>query len=142
MKRILSLILIFVLCITCLAGCGKKSNYKSNGTWANLSNYMFAVEIDDFDGDVYEAGTYHFYPDLVDRVDSLMSSETPIVWDVYVSYHEYTKLSELKESEYVASIGGITKTEEDIVLKKGNYVYINYNEVLGEPAGILKFEKK
>lgn len=142
MKRILSLILIFVLCITCLAGCGKKSNYKSSGTWANSSNYMFAVEIDDFDGDVYEAGTYRFFPDLVDRVDSLMCSETPIVWDVYVSYHEYTKLSELKESEYVASIGGITKTEEDIVLKKGNYVYINYNEVLGEPAGILKFEKK
>lgn len=138
MKRIVCcLILILILC-----GCEQGNQYKKSGEWTALSNYMFAVEVDDFDGDVYEAGTYHFYPDLVDRIDGMLSNETPIVWDIYISENEYKNMSELTDSEYVASIGGLAKIEEDIILEKGKYVYINYNEVFGEPAGILKFEKK
>lgn len=138
MKKIFCcLIVILMLC-----GCGNSNKYKNSGEWCDLSNYMFAVEVENFNGDVYEAGTYRFYPDLVDRIDGMMTEETPIVWDIYVSNNEYKNPSELNESEYVASIGGITKIEEDITLHKGQYVYINYNNVFGEPAGILKFEKK
>ena len=139
MKKIVCLcvVLIFMLC-----GCMNSSKYKNSGDWSGLSNYMFAVEVDDFDGDIYEAGTYRFYPDLVDRIDGLMSKETPIVWDIYVSDSEYKNVSELSDTEYVASIGGIDKIEQDIILSQGQYVYINYNEVFGEPAGILRFEKK
>lgn len=113
--------------------------YKTTATWADLNNYMFAVEVDDFDGDIFQAGSYRLYPDAVDLEDSL---KTPIVWDVYVSNNLYTNSNELSESEYVSSVGGIEMDECELELEKGQYVYINYNDVLGEPTGMLQIEMK
>lgn len=131
------IIICFALIIT-LSACGNNSGYKTDEEWGGLSDYMFAVEIDDFDGDVYEAGKYRVYV----RGTASKPEYTVIVWDIYISENCYTNRSELKESEYVTTIGGNSNVEDIIELKKGQYVYFNYNEVFGEPTGILCIEKQ
>ena len=116
----------------------ENSNYKDKATWAALGNYMFAVEISDFDGDIFKAGTYRFYPSAVDLNDP---SKTPIVWDIYVSENLYNNSEELKDSELVATVGGMGKDETTLELLPGQYVYINYNQTLGEPTGMLEIER-
>ena len=44
--------------------------YRDSGTWAVTdSGYVFAVEEDSYNGDIYESGTYRFYPDNVSSVE-------------------------------------------------------------------------
>lgn len=116
----------------------KNSKYDTYGEWAALSNYMFAVEIDDFNGDVFQVGNYRFY------VEGKAHKEQDvfIVWDIYVSDNCYSNMRDLKKSEYVASVGGNSKVECNVSLKKGQYVYIKYNETVGNPSGILCIEKQ
>lgn len=135
MKRSL---MILICGLVLLTGCGSDSGYKTGATWADSSNYMFAVEVESFDGDIFEAGTYSFYPDGV----SDDPSKTPVVWDVYVSTTEHSSSSELTEDEHVATVGGMVEDSATIELQSGDYVYINYNQTLGDPTGMLKIEKK
>lgn len=142
-KTIINSFFVFVVLIIVFSviakGCqGEKSKYMTSGDWADLSNYMFAVEIADFDGDIYEAGKYHF--GIVGA--ALSREDTMIVWDIYVSNNCYKNERELKDYELVATIGGNTKIETDIELRQGQYVYINYNEVLGNPCGYVTIKKQ
>ena len=112
--------------------------YLTEITWAAENNFAFAVEIDDYDGDIVSAGTYRFYPDAV----VLSGSKIPTVWDVYVSNNYYNNISELKKEEFVDCIGGLDKYEFNLKLEKGQYVYIKYNKVANNnPTGFLKIKK-
>lgn len=119
------------------------SKYKTNLTWADTKSYMFAVENEGYYGDIVSAGDYRFYPDLVSRFEKgeMVKGETPIVWDIYVSNNLYSNPSEMQESELVATIGGIDKDEANITLQPGQYVYVKYNNVVGEPVGVLQIDK-
>lgn len=140
-RRIASYISLLICIILMFSGC-ETSKYETEINWAELSNYMCAVEIDDFNGDILKSGKYRFYPKGVDYLEKgVMSKETPIVWDIYVSDNEYKNMSELKKSEYVGTVGGISKDEFTKYLSAGKYVYVNYNAVYGEPAGYLMIEK-
>lgn len=121
-----------------LTSCGNTSGFLTKKEWAGLTNYMFAVEKEDFDGDVFESGDYRFYV----RGTAAEPEDTVIVWDIYVSKNCYTNQSELNEYEYVSSVGGNSNVEDTIYLSKGDYVYLNYNEALGDPRGILCIEKQ
>lgn len=97
--------------------------------WALPQNYMFAVGVNDFDGDVLPNGTYSFYQSAV------KSGTSPVVWDIYTSQKLYTHFDELNEEEYKGSIGGY----EDQTLYgsiENKYVYVIYNGVLSS-TGIL-----
>lgn len=108
--------------------------------WGNLTNYCCAVEIDEYDGDVLESGTYRIYPDLVSGLDK---GRIAIVWDVYTSQNLYSNISELNKSEYRGSVGGITKNELTLDLSSGQYLYIKYNPVANNnPTGIIVINKK
>lgn len=133
-------VLLFLLTQTLSGDSGQQNtDYLSEATWADTSNYMFAVEVSDFDGDVFQAGTYRFYPDAVNLDDA---SKTPVVWDIYVSDTLYSNADELSDEEYAATVGGTEKDECTLDLQAGNYVYINYNQTLGEPTGMLQIEKQ
>lgn len=118
----------------------EEKNYQTKITWAALDNYCCAVEIDTYDSDKIQEGTYRFYPDLV---SGLENGRIAIVWDIYVSKNLYSQLSELKESEYKGTVGGISKNEIELDLSKGEYVYVKYNPVANnDPTGVLIIEKK
>lgn len=115
-------------------------NYIRKIEWGNLTNYCCAVEIDEYDGDVLESGTYRIYPDLVSGLDK---GRIAIVWDVYTSETLYNNISELKESEYRGSVGGMSKNEITLDLSSGQYLYIKYNPVANNnPTGIIIIDKK
>lgn len=118
----------------------EEKNYETKITWAALNNYCCAVEIDSYDGDKLQAGTYRFYPDFV---SGLENGRVAIVWDIYVSENLYNQLSDLKDSEYKGTVGGISKNEIELDLSKGEYVYVKYNPVANnDPTGVLIIEKK
>ena len=133
-KSIINSFIIFIILIILFSlitkGCrGEKSKYLTETSWADLANYMFAVETDDYDGDICESGEYRFY-----QTGTEMSpEETLIVWDIYISKNRYHNPSELKEYELKATVGGTSKEESTLSLHKGDYVYVNYIEVYGEP---------
>lgn len=114
----------------------KESKYIEEILWADLSNYSFAVEIDNYEGDVVSSGNYKFYPYMV------VEGKVPQVWDIYISENYYFNISELKESEYVASVGGIDNYSVTLELRPNQYVYINTIEMKSEPTGALKIEKQ
>lgn len=118
------------------------TNYKTEIEWALDSNYMIKVEDSSFDGDVIKAGKYRFYPNNVSSFEKgeMIKEGTPIVWDIYISKNEYTNNEELKEDEYVGSVGGLEKDELTIDVEKGDYIYINYNETVDKGLGTLKIE--
>lgn len=140
-KKIIAILLFFSLS-SILPACSSEQNssgFKTEATWADLGNYMFAVGIEDFNGDIFEPGTYRFYPDAVDLSDP---SKTPVVWDIYMSENLYSNSEDLQDSELIATVGGLEKDEYTGELESGKYVYINYNEVLGEPTGMLQIKKQ
>lgn len=118
------------------------TNYKTELEWALDSNYMIKVEDSSFDGDVIKAGKYRFYPNNVSSFEKgeMIEEGTPIVWDIYISKNEYKNNNELKEDEYVGSVGGLEKDELTIDVEKGDYIYINYNETVDKGLGTLKIE--
>ena len=116
----------------------KTPKYETYAEWADLSNYMFAVEVDDFDGDIFEAGDYRFYV----QGESTNPQDVFVVWDVYISDNCYDNIRQLNKNELKASVGGNAKTEQTIHIEKGKYVYIKYNETVGNPKGILCIEKQ
>lgn len=112
--------------------------YLTKVQWSDLKNYKCAVEVDEYSGDVLAAGTYNFYPSAT---DGLFKKDVPIVWDIYVSKHNYDSLSDLSERSHVATVGGLGNTSAQIKLKKGRYLYVKYNKTVGNPIGILNIEK-
>lgn len=113
----------------------KNSKYLTKIQWADTSNYMFAVEIDDFDGDIVQSGKYNFT--TTGKSDE---SHVAIVWDIYISDNLYSNMRELSDSEYVTSVGGNDNTSASIILERGKYIYINYNKTALNPSGLLNIE--
>jgi hypothetical protein len=110
-------------------------DYLTETDWAQEQSLMFAVEVNSINGDIFASGTYRFY-------ESLISGGTvPVIWDVYISANEYSSLADLKESEFAGSVGGVEKAEITAELQPGRYVYVVYNDVLGEMGSIISIVK-
>ena len=114
------------------------NKYLSEITWALDTHYACAVELDEYDGDVIQAGTYRFYPEAV----VLGTGKIPVVWDIYVSTNYYNKLDELQDDECKGSVGGVDKLELTLELEAGQYVYVKYHAVANNnPTGMLQITK-
>lgn len=131
-------IFYLLIALSILGLCGR-DKILTHSTWADTCNYMFAVDVDGFDGDVYEPGIYTFYNSSV-RMNEY-PQKIPIIWDIYVSNNFYPDVSYLKSEEYAGSVGGITNENIKWSLSSGNYVYIIYNPTVNTPMGILNIEK-
>lgn len=140
-----ALILVLMAFAVLVSGCsnapntasGSTESYQTSGDWALEKNYMFAVEVDGFDGDTYAAGTYLFEPQNTNSTGNV-----PIVWDIYVSDVEYSNASDLNDDELIGSVGGLQNQTCTETLLPGQFVYVIYNETAGEPAGSIHIEKQ
>lgn len=115
--------------------------YRTYIDWAMLQSYVCAVEIDDFDGDIIEAGTW-----TVEETGthSFAKNPVPIVWDIYISDKLYQRESQLKSDEYIGSVGGFGSEGQvwEFDVEAGKYLYIKYTRMAGTPVGTLHLEKK
>lgn len=109
--------------------------YLTKLQWADTKSFVFAVEIDDYDGDIVKSGKYNFI--TTGKTDK---SHVAIVWDIYASKNLYQNINELNDSEYITSIGGNNNDSYSIDLEKGKYVYIKYNKTALKPSGMLTID--
>lgn len=115
-------------------------SWKKKVDWADDKDYMIAVGIKDYDGDILQPGNYIFKSNLTKKkIESKeKKGQTPVVWDIYVSKNQYKNKRELKKSEFVGSVGGTTIEELNIKLEEGQYVYVNYIKPVGKGFGKLE----
>lgn len=115
------------------------TKYMEKVQWAALQDYMCAVEVDDYPGDKLRAGKYRAYPSSTER---LFKKDVPIVWTLYAS-KDYGKVSRiiLEEEDCVGGVGGWYNDEAVFELKKGQYLYVDYANMVGRPVGILNIER-
>lgn len=113
----------------------KESEYKTEADWALYEqNYMFAVEVPTYAGDIFEAGKYVF-----EVVAAQEGREG--MYDIYIESKEYNSLSELSDADY--TVGGIGGAPVTLNLKAGQYVYIvPYKKLVYKPTGYLSIEKQ
>lgn len=123
------------------------NDYKTSGSWAMYdSNYMFAVEVDGFNGDVFKAGKYKFKLSAgkTKAASGNSLAVLPAIFDVYIGDKEYSSIAETKQAipEPQLSIGGrgYEDTEIEYELLPGQYVYIIPYDVDYEPSGYIEFE--
>ena len=133
MPKKATIILAILLSTLILCACGSMSKYQTGCTWALDENYCFAVEVDNFDGDVYQAGNYKFSSKIWDK-------KIPAIYDIYVSQNLYNKTRSLQETEFVGSVGGIANEFVETTLSPGDYVYVIFNPVVGENGNQLIIE--
>lgn len=139
-------IIILILVVVALSWIGinpfknilnsSNNTYKTELEWYALENYVFAVETN-YDGDTVESGNYVFNPEKI----TYNYGDVPIVWDVYISNNLYNSTSQLDDSEFITSVGGIDETAVKIPLNVGNFVYVICNNMAGNPVGYLKISK-
>lgn len=129
---------VFLLIIIMAVGCGEKSGskYQSKGEWSLYdTNYVFAIEVDDFDGDIYQAGKYDFKLTSADASDAGL-------FDIYTSTELITDSSDLTENMLVGIVGGMELFTLTMKLETGTYVYvIPYQGAAYEQHGILSINK-
>lgn len=143
MKKFATIIISAMILAGCASGgtsssIPESSTYTTEISWADNGNYVCAVENPDFDGDVISAGTY-----TASSVGTTsQKGDIMVVWDIYVSDTLYDRIADLKEDEFVLSVGGIEKSGGEVTVEEGQYLYIKYNDVLGNPCGYVDLQLK
>ena len=151
MKRRLSAIILGVVLVFSLSACvdvsTSSNGYKTSGEWAMYdSNYMFAVEVDGYNGDVFQAGNYEFKLSAGRTKGASGGSQAvlPAMFDVYVGNKEYNSLSEMKQDipEPQITVGGMGSgdTVIEYTFVAGQYVYIIPCDVAYQPSGYISFK--
>lgn len=134
-KKNTTYLLIGIIAVLAVFGIVVSSSgkYKTEIKWALSDNYCFAVEVDSYDGDICEAGTYNA------RVEVSKKGFAPI-YDIYIENELHDSISDLGEIDY--SIGGNNAGGTlTIPLEAGQYVYIVPMKMAYEPHGYLVIEK-
>ena len=129
MKKAISVSVLAFLILS-LVSCGNpKEKYAEKTEWASPKSYMFAVEVEGFDGENLKAGTFNFTSEIKAK------NKIPAIFDVYVSATEYSKEKDVKPEEMVGSVGGALSDSVSVDIPAGNYVYLVYNPVIGNDPG-------
>ncbi|MFV0246468.1 MAG: hypothetical protein ACK5HS_00830 [Mycoplasmatales bacterium] len=111
------------------------NSYKKSGSWAMMDGYLFAIENEDFDGDVYQAGDYHF------STSGATKNKPAAVYNIYTSKELYTESADvINNANLKCSAGGVGNIECDASLEKGDYVYIEVTENVSGSSGMIKFK--
>lgn len=137
MKKLITLIFCSLI-IFSLCGCGqqKNKNTAENGEdkymtlleWTNSGNknsdqkeewLKVAVENDNYDGDVLQTGTY-----LIQQTAGNNNEKSQRIYNFYVTDLDTENPSEVKNDTLPITVGGLNGNENEISLKKGQYLYI------------------
>jgi len=128
----------------------KDSDFQTEGEWALGDPYKFSVEIDSYDGDVYQSGEYEFTETTV----NMEPEYTPYIYDIYASKESYDNMYDMftdwdnrtpKDGvEILDMIGGYGNIDKprSLKLETGYYIYVIPSEPIGKPTGILEIKKK
>ncbi len=132
MKKILVVLLVSIFIF---AGCSNsEENYKLEGDFASTTEpYSFAVEVDDYDGDVFAAGYYSFI--------STATNDKAGVYNIYVLNEDVEDVSSLNDMDTACVAGGEDAVECSLEVAKGNYVYIVPQTVEYDIEGFLQIRK-
>lgn len=106
--------------------------YKTSTKWDSISQcYIFAIEDDEFYGDILREGTYSF------NVTNNKQGEAPM-YHVYIRKESNLTLDHLGDSDFLA--GGRAYTPMSYELGKGEYIYIIPCELSYIPKGYLTID--
>ena len=113
----------------------KNSKLFTESQWALQSNYLFAVNVKNFDGDNYEPGKYMF------DTSNKKIKEAP-VYDIYITKKYHSNLSKVIKKGHHYVVGEIDSFPVKINLHSNRYVYvIPYKKLVYEPKGYLIIKK-
>ena len=118
-----------------------KSEYLTKGEWALYEvPYAFSVEVDDYNGDVFKAGSYKFQ-----LIGGKFKAREymPALFGIYITDKNYLSVFDLQQDFEDATfyVGGNTNTSFQYELKAGQYVFIvHYDNLALSPKGFLSFE--
>ncbi len=135
-------IIMLMVIVLLLSGCSNNSTsdesdnstgYATSIEYNGKGNYIFAIEVDEFDGDVLENGTYTF--------STASTTQSAIMYDIYISEELKDPLNTLNEEEFFNTSGGLYPIDFEVTLMKGEYVYIVYYEQLMDADGTLTITK-
>lgn len=103
------------------------------GSVSGDETYCFAVDVEDFDGDIYKSGNYHFEMELE-------LNQIPSFYEIYVTDEYYEDITLLTDEHFVNYVGGLQYRDDNvnIELTAGTYVYIIPVEILYPHSGTLK----
>lgn len=131
-KIILPIILLSIVMIVVQTISNADRRY---GTVSGDETYCFAVDVEDFVGDVYKSGNYHF--EMEPELDQI-----PSFYEVYVTNEYFEDISLLTDEHFVNYVGGLQYKDDNlnIELTAGTYVYIIPVEILYPHSGKLIIE--
>ena len=121
----------------------KKSNYLTKIEWTNQGNdysdetdewLKVAVEVDNYDGDIIESGTYN-----VEQTDGKYTGKPQRIYNVYVSSLNTDNPEDIKNNEFPVTVGGANGKKQTITVEKGQYLYIQ--KISGGEIGHLLISK-
>ena len=132
MKKIL---VVFLVSIFIFAGCSSsEENYKLEGDFASTTDsYSFAVEVDDYNGDVYKAGYYSFL--------STSTNGKAGVYNIYLLNENVEDVTTLSDMNPACIAGGVDAAGCSLDLAQGDYVYIVPQVVDYDVEGYLQIRK-
>lgn len=121
----------------------KESNYLTKIEWTNRGNdysdetdewLKVAVEVDNYDGDIIESGTYN-----VEQTDGEYDGKPQRIYNVYVSSLNIDEPEDIKNNEFPVTVGGVNGEKQTITVEKGEYIYIQ--KISGGEIGHLLISK-
>ena len=104
----------------------KESNYLTKIEWTNQGNdysdetdewLKVAVEVDNYDGDIIESGTYN-----VEQTDGKYTGKPQRIYNVYVSSLNTDNPEDIKNNEFPVTVGGANGKKQTITVEKGQYL--------------------
>ena len=112
------------------------------GSWTSYDQpCVFAVDVSNFFGDIYESGVYAFTLEQGAKQEECM----PAFYDIYICDELYDSVEQMQEKNTPAvSVGGLGSEYVKSIheLHSGEYVYIvPYIQSGFKPTGYLRFEK-
>lgn len=123
----------------------KNSKYLTKLEWTNSGNdnsdevtewLKIAIEQDNYDGDILKAGTY-----AVEQTDGEFDGTSQRVYNLYVTDIDTENPDEVTNNNLpITSIGNYNLSKDEIILEKGQYLYIQ--KVSGGKIGHIKLELK
>lgn len=121
----------------------KESNYLTKIEWTNRGNdysdetdewLKVAVEVDNYDGDIIESGTYN-----VEQTDGEYDGKPQRIYNVYVSSLNIDEPEVIKNNDFPVTVGGVNGEKQTITVEKGEYIYIQ--KISGGEIGHLLISK-
>lgn len=125
-------------------GIEEENKYMTSLEWTNSGNensdeeqewLKVAVENDSYDGDILQSGTY-----IVRQTDGEYNGTPQRTYNLYVTELNTDNPEEVQNNSLPITVGGVNGSENEIIVKKGQYLYIQ--KVSGGEIGHLKLELK